>query len=72
MNQIEIPENVTNLGTVYPSIFSCEDFEAKRQEIADKVNNGEIGRVTRISTNRRGVEEYYAPALNVIWKQDFS
>ena len=65
-------DKALNLGTVYPSNASWELFEESRQKLADKVNNGELGKVIRVYHNNRGVEKFFAPDLNATWTYDFA
>lgn len=69
-NQYPLDQAI-NLGTVYPSEISWNNFKSNRQSLADKVNNGEIGEVIEIYDNNRGLEQFFAPDLNATWEYDF-
>jgi len=70
-NQYPLDQAV-DLGTVYPSNVFWNAFAAKRQELADKVNGGDIGNVVTVYDNNRGKEQFFAPALNATWTYNFS
>ena len=65
-------DQVINLGTVYPSEAYWKSFESSRQELADEVNGGELGKIITVFDNNRGVEQFFAPALNATWTYNFS
>ena len=63
-------EGMQEIGKIYPSTSCYERHKKQRQEIADKVNGGKLGRAYRYHHTTRGTEAHIDFELGVFWKTD--
>jgi|TARA_R110000787_G_scaffold197111_1_gene308434 hypothetical protein len=65
-------EGMQEISKIRPSTARYERHKKERQEVADKVNGGKLGRAYRYHTSTRGTEAHIDFELGVFWKTDIA